>query len=126
MQLHAGGSDRRQGGQLHGDRPKRLQRLDQHHDRHFGLTYGPAHHGAQRRQPGQRHAEHPYVDAGATAYDLCAQASLTVSSNSTVNTSVAGVYAVTYSAATADGTPGPLRGPSMSLRPSILGECAHL
>jgi Domain of unknown function (DUF5011) len=48
----------------------------------------------------------PYVDAGATAYDLCAQASLTVNSNSTVNTSVAGTYAVTYSATTADGTPG--------------------
>src|ERR1019366_5252435 len=44
--------------------------------------------------------------AGATAYDLCAQASLTVSSNSTVNTSVAGTYTVTYSATTADGTPG--------------------
>ena len=48
----------------------------------------------------------PYVDAGATAYDLCAQASLTVSSNSTVNTSVLGTYSVTYSSATADGTPG--------------------
>ena len=48
----------------------------------------------------------PYVDAGATAYDLCAQASLAVSSNSTVNTSVAGTYTVTYSATTADGTPG--------------------
>jgi len=48
----------------------------------------------------------PYVDAGATAYDLCAQASLTVSSNSTVNTAVLGTYTVTYSATTADGTPG--------------------
>jgi len=48
----------------------------------------------------------PYVDAGATAYDLCAQASLTVSSNSTVNTSLPGSYTVTYSATTADGTPG--------------------
>ena len=48
----------------------------------------------------------PYVDAGATAYDLCAQASLTVTSNSTVNTSVPGTYTVTYSATTADGTPG--------------------
>ena len=48
----------------------------------------------------------PYVDAGATAYDLCAQASLTVSSNSTVNTSVLGTYSVTYSSTTADGTPG--------------------
>ena len=48
----------------------------------------------------------PYVDAGATAYDLCAQASLTVSSNNPVNTSVMGTYTVTYSATTADGTPG--------------------
>ncbi|HVM48482.1 MAG TPA: immunoglobulin-like domain-containing protein [Candidatus Acidoferrum sp.] len=50
----------------------------------------------------------PYLDAGATAYDLCAQASLSVTSNSTVNTSVAGTYTVTYSAITADGTPGTL------------------
>ena len=48
----------------------------------------------------------PYVDAGATAYDLCAQASLTVTTNNPVNTSVAGTYTVTYSATTADGTPG--------------------
>jgi hypothetical protein len=48
----------------------------------------------------------PYVDAGATAYDLCAQASLTVSSNSTVNTAALGTYTVTFSATTADGTPG--------------------
>ncbi len=48
----------------------------------------------------------PYVDAGATAYDLCAQASLPVSSNNPVNVSVAGAYTVTYSATTADGTPG--------------------
>ena len=48
----------------------------------------------------------PYVDAGATAYDLCAQASLTVSSNNPVNASVGGTYTVTYSATTADGTPG--------------------
>jgi len=47
-----------------------------------------------------------YVDAGATAYDLCAQASLTVSSNSTVNTAALGTYTVTYSATTADGTAG--------------------
>ena len=50
----------------------------------------------------------PYVDAGATAYDLCAQASLTVTSNNPVNTSVAGTYTVTYYATTADGTPGTL------------------
>jgi hypothetical protein len=50
----------------------------------------------------------PFVDAGATAYDLCAQASLTVSSNNPVNVSVAGTYTVTYSATTADGTPGTL------------------
>lgn len=48
----------------------------------------------------------PYVDAGATAYDLCAQASLAVSSNNPVITSVLGAYTVTYSATTADGTPG--------------------
>ena len=48
----------------------------------------------------------PYVDAGATAYDLCAQASLPVSSNNPVNVSVAGTYTVTYSTTTADGTPG--------------------
>jgi hypothetical protein len=50
----------------------------------------------------------PYQDAGATAYDLCAQASLPVSSNSTVNTSLVGTYTVIYSATTADGTPGTL------------------
>lgn len=50
--------------------------------------------------------DQPYVDAGATAYDLCAQDGLSVSSNSTVNTSAAGTYTVTYSATTADGTPG--------------------
>jgi hypothetical protein len=50
----------------------------------------------------------PYSDAGATAYDLCAQASLTVTSNSMVNTSAIGTYTVTYSATTADGTPGTL------------------
>ena len=50
----------------------------------------------------------PYVDAGATAYDLCAQASLTVSSNNPVNPAVTGTYTVTYSATTADGTPGTL------------------
>jgi Domain of unknown function (DUF5011) len=46
-----------------------------------------------------------YVDAGATAYDMCAQASLVVSSNGTVNSFVAGTYTVIYSATTADGTP---------------------
>jgi hypothetical protein len=50
----------------------------------------------------------PYADAGATAYDLCAQASLAVSSNNPVNTSVQGSYTVTYNATTADGTPGTL------------------
>ncbi|HXI71061.1 MAG TPA: invasin domain 3-containing protein [Verrucomicrobiae bacterium] len=50
----------------------------------------------------------PYVDAGATAFDLCAQAGLPVSSNNPVNVSVAGTYTVTYSATTADGTPGTL------------------
>ncbi|MDB6067594.1 MAG: hypothetical protein JWR26_3802 [Pedosphaera sp.] len=50
----------------------------------------------------------PYVDAGATAYDLCAQGSLSVTSNNPVNTSAVGTYTVTYSATTADGTPGTL------------------
>ncbi len=50
----------------------------------------------------------PYVDAGATAYDLCAQASLTVTSNNPVDVTVAGTYTVTYSATTANGTPGTL------------------
>ncbi len=50
----------------------------------------------------------PYADAGVNAYDLCAQTSLVVSSNNPVNTSVAGTYTVTYSATTADGTPGTL------------------
>ena len=48
----------------------------------------------------------PYSDAGATAFDLCAQAYLPVTTNSTVNTSASGTYTVTYSATTADGTPG--------------------
>lgn len=48
----------------------------------------------------------PYVDAGATAFDLCAQAGLPVTSNSTVNTSANGTYTVTYYSTTADGTPG--------------------
>ncbi len=48
----------------------------------------------------------PYADAGATAFDLCAQANLPVTSNSTVNISVPGTYSVVYSATTADGTPG--------------------
>ena len=47
-----------------------------------------------------------YVDAGATAYDLCAQSSLVVTSNSTVNTSVPGSYTVTYSATTANNNTG--------------------
>jgi hypothetical protein len=47
-----------------------------------------------------------YVDAGATAYDICAQASLAVTSNSTVNTTAIGSYTVAYSATTADGTLG--------------------
>ena len=69
----------------------------------------------------------PYVDAGATAYDLCAQASLTVSSNSTVNTSVLGTYTVTYSATTADGTPGTIvRTVNVSFDPEFRDKCAHI
>ena len=48
----------------------------------------------------------PYSDAGATAFDLCAQAYLPVTTNNTVNTSAPGTNIVTYSATTADGTPG--------------------
>ncbi len=48
----------------------------------------------------------PYVDAGATAFDMCAQTNLPVTSNSTVNTSAVGTYTVTYYATTDDGTPG--------------------
>jgi hypothetical protein len=47
-----------------------------------------------------------YVDAGATAYDICAGASLTVSSNNPVDTATIGTYTVTYSATTSGGTPG--------------------
>src|SRR5262249_42917523 len=50
----------------------------------------------------------PYADAGANAFDLCAQTNLIVSSNNPVDTTVAGTYTVTYSATTADGTPGTL------------------
>ena len=64
----------------------------------------------------------PYVDAGATAYDLCAQASLTVTSNNPVNTSVGGTYTVTYSATTADGTPGMITRTVMSVHPEFWAE----
>ncbi len=47
-----------------------------------------------------------YVDAGATAYDICAGASLTVSSNNPVDTTTIGTYTVTYTATTSGGTPG--------------------
>ena len=47
-----------------------------------------------------------YVDAGASAYDLCAQGSLSMTTNSTVDTTTIGSYTVTYSATTASGTPG--------------------
>lgn len=45
----------------------------------------------------------PYADAGATAYDLCGQDFVAVSSNNTVNTSVVGSYTVTYVATTSAG-----------------------
>ncbi len=62
----------------------------------------------------------PYVDAGATAYDLCAQAYVPVSSNNPVDTSVAGTYTVTYSATTADGIPGTItRTVSVSTTPDF-------
>jgi hypothetical protein len=47
-----------------------------------------------------------YVDAGASAYDLCAQAPLAMTTNSTVDTTTIGSYTVTYSAVTASSTPG--------------------
>ncbi|HVM50762.1 MAG TPA: immunoglobulin-like domain-containing protein [Candidatus Acidoferrum sp.] len=50
----------------------------------------------------------PYADAGATAYDLCAQASLPVSSNNPVDVTAVGSYTVTYSATTGTGNTGTL------------------
>jgi hypothetical protein len=47
-----------------------------------------------------------YVDAGATAYDICAQGSLTVSSNNPVDTTTIGTYTVTYTAVTANNNTG--------------------
>ena len=47
-----------------------------------------------------------YVDAGATAYDICAGASLTVSSNNLVDTTTIGTYTVTYTATTANNNTG--------------------
>jgi hypothetical protein len=47
-----------------------------------------------------------YVDAGATAYDICAGASLTVSSNNPVDTATIGTYTVTYTATTANNNTG--------------------
>ncbi len=48
----------------------------------------------------------PYLEGGATAFDQCAQASLPVTTVGTVDTSLPGTYTITYSAITADGTPG--------------------
>ena len=47
-----------------------------------------------------------YVDAGATAYDLCGEAYVTVHSNNPVNVAVVGTYTVTYTATTEGGNPG--------------------
>jgi hypothetical protein len=47
-----------------------------------------------------------YVDAGATAYDICAGDSLTVSSNNPVDTTTIGTYTVTYTATTANNNTG--------------------
>ena len=44
-----------------------------------------------------------WIDPGVTAYDTCAGNYLTVTTNGTVNTSVAGQYNLTYSAITGDG-----------------------
>src|ERR1039458_8107735 len=49
-----------------------------------------------------------YVDAGATAYDICAGDSLTVSSNNPVDTTTIGTYTVTYTATTANNNTGTL------------------
>jgi hypothetical protein len=48
----------------------------------------------------------PYVDAGATAYDLCGQAYVTVTTVNPVDIATIGTYTVTYSATTASGNPG--------------------
>jgi hypothetical protein len=50
----------------------------------------------------------PYLDAGATAFDLCAQGYVPVQTNSTVDVTTAGTYLVTYTATTAGGAPGVL------------------
>jgi len=47
-----------------------------------------------------------YVDAGATAYDLCGEAFVPVHSNNAVNVAVVGSYTVTYTATTGNGNPG--------------------
>jgi hypothetical protein len=47
-----------------------------------------------------------YVDAGATAHDICAGDSLTVSSNNPVDTATIGTYTVTYMATTANHNTG--------------------
>ena len=48
---------------------------------------------------------HAYTDPGATAFDACA-GSLSVSTNGTVNTNVAGSYTLTYSATDPSSNPG--------------------
>jgi hypothetical protein len=50
----------------------------------------------------------PYVDAGATAFDLCAEGSLPVSSNNPVDVTMVGSYTVTYTATTGTGNTGTL------------------
>jgi hypothetical protein len=49
-----------------------------------------------------------YVDAGATAYDLCAQGSLSVQTYNPVDTTTIGTYTVTYTAMTANNNTGTL------------------
>jgi hypothetical protein len=49
-----------------------------------------------------------YVDAGATAYDLCAQGSLSVQTDNPVDTTTIGTYTVTYTATTANNNTGTL------------------
>jgi hypothetical protein len=50
----------------------------------------------------------PYVDAGATAYDLCGEGYVTVGTVNPVDVATVGTYTVTYTATTASGNHGTL------------------
>ena len=47
-----------------------------------------------------------FADPGASAFDTCAESSLPMMTNGTVNTSVAGEYDITYSSVTGGGVMG--------------------